>query len=89
MVRLAVASTPTRADTHAGYDWLRFRLREARAEGSLHVRMREKRATKFSQHRAIDGAGHIRLPRYLPGWDANLNAVTVAVGNGRAKNDTI
>jgi len=51
--------------------------------------MREKRATKFPQHWAIDCAGHIRLPRYLPRWNANLNAVTVAVGNGRAKNDTI
>jgi hypothetical protein len=48
--------------------------------------MREKRATKIPQHRAIDDAGHIRTPRYLPGWNANLNAVTVAVGNGRAKN---
>jgi hypothetical protein len=51
--------------------------------------MREQRATKFPHHWAIDSAGHIGLPRYLPGWNANLNAVTVAVGNGRAKNDTI
>jgi hypothetical protein len=74
---------------HAGYDLLRFRLRKPRAEGSLHVRMREKRATKFPQHWAIDGARHIRLPRYLPRWNTNLNAVTITVGNGRPKNDTI
>jgi hypothetical protein len=83
------AGVPPLADALVGYYLLKFRLCEPRAEGSLHIRMGKKRATEFPQHWAIDDADHICTPRYLLGGNPNLNAVMVAVGNGRAKDDTI